>query len=63
MTHSPPVPAANRSPYPIQASPQPPRHDPVPPVPAERGPNTTVLALVGAGLLAVIGGVLLYRRR
>jgi LPXTG-motif cell wall-anchored protein len=63
MTQAPPVPAANQSPYPIQEPP----HPPSPPRPprAPEAPDAGVpwLALLGAGAIAVIGGVLLSRRR
>lgn len=65
MTHTPPVPAANQSPYPLREPPHPPT-PPLPPV-AKRAPQAggqaPWLALAGAGLIAIVGGVLLARRR
>lgn len=65
MTHAPPVPAANQSPYPLQEPPHPPAppRAPEPPkVQAGRSPAPW-LALLGAGVIAIVGGTLLLRRR
>lgn len=62
MTHAPPLPAASQSPYPLKEPPHPPSPPRAPK--AEAPPRGTPwLALLGAGAIAVIGGVLLARRR
>lgn len=68
MSHTPPVPAANQSPYPLKEAP----HPPTPPrtsrssaaaAPGQSSGKLPWFALLGAGAIAVIGGTLLMRRR
>ncbi|WP_375288580.1 hypothetical protein [Sphingomonas sp.] len=64
MTHAPPVPASNRSPYPLQEPPHPPAAPRAPAAPQARSGRSPApwLALLGAGVIAIVGGALLMRR-
>jgi len=73
MTHTPPVPAGNQSPYPLQTPPKPHTEHAPPPgdprvaatPPAGKSPNMGLIALaagLGLGLAAVAGGLFVASR-